>query len=285
MSDSLIYLIVFAAVFLIVYVFVAGVLPFLANLHNRWQQKRADRLVNKFEESFIFVEKKQILFYAFAPLIFAGAGVLLTKNLIGSVFGFLIGLAMPGVLVNMARRNRIRKFQGQFLDMLMILSSSLKSGLSLIQALEVVYEEMPAPTSEELGLVLKENKLGINLEEALRGLTKRMPLEETKLLVNSIIVARETGGELTKVFVRLTETVRNNMKLKEKINTLTLQGRLQGIVMAILPIVFTFFIHRQNPGHFDIMFQTQIGRMLLIAAVAGQIIGMILIKKISTPKI
>ncbi len=281
----LIYLLVFANVLLLVYIFVSGVLPFLVNLHNRWQEKRSVRLVNKFEESFIFVEKKLALFYAFAPLIFAGAGVLVTKNLLGSVFGFLVGLAMPGVLVKMARKNRLRKFLGQFLDMLMILSSSLKSGLSLIQALEVLYEEMPAPASEELGLVLKENKLGINLEESLRGLAKRMPLEETKLLVNSIIVARETGGELTKVFVRLTETIRNNMKLKEKINTLTLQGRLQGIIMAILPIIFTIFIYHQNPGHFDIMFQTQIGKMLIVAAVAGQIIGMILIKKISTPKI
>jgi tight adherence protein B len=167
----------------------------------------------------------------------------------------------------------------------MIFSSSLKGGLSFIQALEIVCEEMPAPISQELGLVLKENRLGVALEESLSGLRKRMPLEEVNLLVSSILVAKETGGELTKVFSRLVETIRNNLKLKEKINTLTLQGRLQGIIMSSLPIIFAFFIYKQDPHHFDIMWESQLGKQLLIGAGIAQLIGMFWIKKISTMKV
>jgi tight adherence protein B len=164
----------------------------------------------------------------------------------------------------------------------MILSSSLKGGLSFMQALEVVCEEMPAPISQEFGLVLKENKLGITLDESLLNLRRRMPLEEVNLMISSILVAKSTGGELTRVFSQLVETIRSNIKLKEKITTLTLQGKLQGIIMSILPIAFAIFIYKQDPHHFDIMLETQLGKMLLVGAVLGQIIGMVLIKKMST---
>jgi len=149
----------------------------------------------------------------------------------------------------------------------------------------VLCDEMPAPISQEFGLVLKENKWGMSLEESLRKLRDRMPLEEVNLVVSSVLVARETGGELTKVFSRLTETIRNNVKLKEKITTLTLQGKLQGVIMTILPIGFTLFIYKQNPGHFDIMWQTQLGRILVAIAIFLQLLGMYLIKRISTFKI
>ena len=84
------------------------------------------------------------------------------------------------------------------------------------------------------------------------------------------------------VLSRLTDTIRDNLKLKEKIATLTLQGRMQGIIMMILPIGFAYFVYKQNPGHFDVMIQTELGRKLLALAVCLQIVGMILIKKIST---
>jgi tight adherence protein B len=183
------------------------------------------------------------------------------------------------------KQRRIKKFQGQLVDSLMILSSSLKGGLSLIQSIEALCEEMPPPISQEFSLVVKENTWGVSLDESLRNLRRRMPLEEVNLLVSSVLVARETGGELTKVLSRLTETIRNNVKLKEKIATLTLQGRLQGIIMSFLPVVFTIFIYKQNPGHFDIMLETDMGRTLIIVAIFLQIIGIFFIKKISTMRV
>ena len=173
-------------------------------------------------------------------------------------------------------------FQSQLVDSLMILSSSLRAGLSLIQAMEVLCEEMPPPISQEFGLVLKENRWGVSLEESLNKLRERMPLEETNLIVSSVLVARETGGELTKVFARLTDTIRNNVKLKEKIATLTLQGKLQGLIMTFLPVGFTFFIYKQNPDHFNIMLEAELGRILIGVAIFLQLLGMFLIKKIST---
>lgn len=280
----LISLVVFGAVFILTRLLVNKVVPFLFDIYNQWQAKRVSGVVDKLEDSFIFLEKKKKIFLSVCPLVFAGIGFLLLRNPLGLIVGFFFGLSFPGLMTKIVKGRRIKKFQGQLVDSLMILSSSLKAGLSLIQAIEVLCEEMLAPISQEFGLVLKENKWGISLEESLRKLRERMPLEEVNLIVSSVLVARETGGELTRVFSRLTETIRDNVKLKEKVTTLTLQGRLQGLIMTFLPIGFTFFIYKQNPGHFTIMWESELGRILIGVAVFLQILGIFLIKKISTFK-
>ena len=154
-----------------------------------------------------------------------------------------------------------------------------------MQALEVVVEEVPAPMSQEIGLVIRENRMGVSLEESLRRLDKRMDMEELRLVISSILVARETGGDLTKVLSRLSTTIRDNRKLKENIKTLTLQGRMQGLIMSGLPFVFVWWVVAFNKQHFDIMFQTQTGRQLIFVAVILQIVGMAFIKKFSTIKV
>jgi tight adherence protein B len=249
-----------------------------------WQLQQVEDVTSKLDDSFIFLEKRKIIVISFAPIILGGIGYLVLGNIWGILAGFLMGLAVPTFIARIARQRRMKQFQSQLVDTLMIFSSSLKGGLSFIQALEIVCEEMPPPVSQEFGLVLKENRLGVPLDDSLQGLQKRMPLEEVHLIVTSILVARETGGELTRVFSRLVSTIRDNIKLKEKMATLTLQGRLQGIIMAFLPIVFAIFVYRQNPAHFNIMLETEKGKMFLMIAVVLQVVGMIMIKKISTIK-
>jgi len=157
------------------------------------------------------------------------------------------------MVIKIMEKKRVEKFAGQLVDGLMVISSALKGGLSLLQALEVLVEEMPPPISQEFGLILRENKIGLTLEESLRRLNGRLKLEELGLMINSVLVARETGGDLTKVFSRLATTIRDNRKLKENIRTLTLQGRLQGIIMSLLPFVFAWWVMTTNKEHFDIM--------------------------------
>ena len=154
-----------------------------------------------------------------------------------------------------------------------------------MQGFEVLVEEMPTPMSQEIGLVVRENKMGVPLEESLVRLNKRMDLEELGLVVNALLISRETGGELTKVFSRLSTTIRDNRKLKDSIKTLTLQGRMQGVIMSALPILFVLWVISVDKKHFDIMLQNEIGRGLLILAVILQVIGMFLIRKFSTIKI
>ncbi len=277
----LIYLLIIAAIVIWVNILIS----YFSESWRKWQTKQIEHVSEKLYDSFIFMERRKLALLSFSPFVCAGVVFLFIPNIVGIVIGFIVGLALPAMIMNIVRQNRIKQFQGQLIDTLMILSSSLKGGLSFIQAVEVVCEEMPPPISQEFGLVLKENKLGVTLDESLMALRERMPLEEVNLLVSSILVAKVTGGELTHVLSRLVETIRNNIKLKEKINTLTLQGKLQGIIMAFLPMAFALFIYKQDPHHFDIMLDNQLGKTLLVIAVIGQLVGMYLIKRISTLRI
>ena len=229
--------------------------------------------------------KNIVMLYFILPLIFGTATQVFLQSIIAVIFGVFIGLAIPNLMLRIRYKRRIQKFSEQLVDSINMLSSCLKGGLSLLQGLEVLIEEMPAPMSQEIGLVVKENKMGIPLEESLTRLNKRMNIEELSLVVSALLVSRETGGDLTKVFSRLTITIRDNRKLKESIKTLTLQGRLQGIIMSFMPIAFVAWVVSVNKHHFDIMLNSDTGRMLLIAAVVLQICGMILIKIFSTIKI
>lgn len=277
-----IYITVFVSVVLLVLFISEVVLPYLLRRYGKIQDKRATEISATLEESFIFWEKKKmILFYIF-PFALSALGFILARHYVGIFIGFIVGLVMPNIVIGIAKRNRLKKFRGQLVDTLMIISSSLKAGLSFLQSIEVLCDEMPPPVSQEFNLILSENKLGVSMELALKKLRQRIPTEEVNLIVTSILIARESGGNLPLVLSRLTDTIRDNLKLKEKIATLTLQGRLQGIIMMILPIGFAYFVYKQNPGHFDVMIQTELGRKLLALAIGLQIIGMILIKKIST---
>ncbi len=265
--------------------FIKNALPFFTGYYDKLQSRRTDQIKERLEESFVFWEKKRMMLVYLAPAIFAGVGFILMQHILGAVLGFVAGFVFPGFMVRMAQQKRLQKFQGQLVDGLTMLSSSLKAGLSFVQAIEVLCEEMPTPISQEFKLVLKENKWGLSLEESLVRLRKRIPLEEVNLLVSSILIARESGGELPRVLLRLTDTIRDNLKLKEKIATLTLQGRLQGLIMMFLPIGFSYFVYKQNPEHFIVMWQNSTGRFFLMVAIILQVAGMIIIKKVSTIRV
>jgi len=270
---GLIYAAIFVSIALIVYVISsASIMQWRV-----WQEKQVKRVANRLDDSFVFLEKRKLMFLTGAPILLGVAGYILFA-IPGAAIGVVVGFLLPMVFVSMAKGARIKKFQSQLVDTLMIFSSSLKGGLSFVQALEIVCEEIPAPANQEFGLILKENKLGVSLEDSLQSLRRRMPIEEVGLIVSSILVAKETGGELTRVFSRLVDTIRDKLKLKEKMETLTLQGKLQGYIMSVLPFVFTVFVYKQNPEHFLVFRDTQTGKMLLVVAIVLQIVGMFLIK-------
>ncbi len=263
-----------------------SLLPIVMQRIQSWQQRQEIMVAKEMDKLFYDKSPKRIvMLYFILPIILGLGGYFVTQSSILAIFGGLIGLAIPNLILKMRYKQRISKFSGQLVDAINMLSSCLKGGLSLLQGFEVLVEEMPAPISQELGLVVRENKMGIALEESLTRLNKRMNLEELGMVINALLVARETGGELTKVFSRLTVTIRDNRKLKEAIKTLTLQGRMQGAIMSFLPILFVGWVLSVDKHHFDIMLSNDVGRMLLIAAVILQISGMILIKIFSTIKI
>jgi tight adherence protein B len=132
--------------------------------------------------------------------------------------------------------------------------------------------------------VLGENKMGVSLEESLNHLYNRMPSPALQQVITAILLARETGGNLPAIFTRIVSSIREHRKIQSQIETLTLQGKIQGVVMSLLPIGFFFVIYSTNPSFFQHMFKSPTGRAMLIYATFSEVIGAFMIWKISTFK-
>jgi len=257
-------------------------LPIFLQRATNLQTKKVVETEKQLDKIFIEVNRQNlVLWYTITPLVIGLSAFFILRSLGASLLAGLASFILPSIIIKNLREHRRSRFQSQLLDGIMVISSSLKGGLSLMQAIEVVVEEIPAPFSQEFGLVLRENKIGVPLEESLKHLHDRMRLEELDLVINSILVSKETGGDLTKVLARLSVTLRDNRKLKESIKTLTIQGKLQGIIMSFLPFIFVAWVLSFNRSHFDIMLSSETGRTLLITAGGLQLVGMFLIHKFS----
>lgn len=247
-----------------------------------WRARGVESQRTRLKEMFLDMDPQTLfLLNIISPTILCLLGLLVTRSLMGFLVGLAFGFAIPAIVVKNLILMRKSKFNAQITDGLMILSSCLKGGLSLLQSIEALVEELPSPISQEFGLILRENKMGIALEESFDNLNRRMPSEELNLLTTAILVARETGGDITLLFGKLIGTIRAKVKLNESVATLSMQGRIQGVVMSGLPIGFAIMVISFQPNYFDVMLSNPTGRALLVYAVVSEAIGMYLIKMFS----
>jgi tight adherence protein B len=250
--------------------------------------KRQQRISNKMEQLMPRQEAKKISrLFVIAPLVLAAGFYMIFPEglqLFGVFFGIVAGLVFPGIYVQALTRRTKDQFNSQLVDALMIMSSSFRGGLSLVQALEAVVDEMPDPINKEFGIVLGENKMGVSLEEALNHLYSRMASPALQQMITSILLARETGGNLPVIFNRIVNNIRESKKIQQNLDTLTIQGKIQGVVMSILPVAFAFLLYSSNKRIFDNMLASELGRTLLIYAIISETIGAFMIWKISAFK-
>ncbi len=265
------------------------IIPMVSQQASVLSVKRQQTITNRIEQLLPRQEaRKMSRIFLVAPVILGAAFYFLapTDQLrwVAAVLGILAGFIFPGMYVNILRDQTRFKFTDQLVDALMIMSSSFKGGLSLIQAMEAVVDEMPDPINREFGIVLGENKMGVSIEDALYHLYNRMPSVALQQMITAILLARETGGNLPVIFSRIVLNIRETKKIQQNIETLTLQGKIQGVVMTLLPIAFGFVVYSTNPRMINTMISSDFGRTLLIYAFISWSVGAFMIWKISTFK-
>lgn len=247
-----------------------------------WQKKRVEQFAPQLDKMFIKAYmKKLLLIDIISPLAAAAFAFLITKTFWIALVAALGGLALTNFIIKQLDALRRRKFTNQLVDGLMLLSGSLKAGLSLIQSFEALVEEMPSPISQEFSLVVRENRMGVPLEECLGKLKYRMSCEELDMVITAILVARETGGDLTAIFSNLVMTIRERNRLLGRAKALCIQGQLQGKIMIALPIIFAYVVYKLDPKFFMTLMNDPTGKSLLMYAIVSEIIGAILIIRLS----
>ncbi|MBF0331978.1 MAG: type II secretion system F family protein [Candidatus Omnitrophica bacterium] len=280
---TLVILLVFACAGMCVYF----VIPSAVVSVHKINQQRAKDFAREMDRAMVAVDIQVVQrLYIIGPFVCAALGGIFSPENsirpIGAVIGFVVGLVLPRMYANTLLKKRRQQFDSQLVDALMIMSSSFRGGMSLVQSMESVVEEMPDPIRHEFGIVLGENKMGIALDETLNRLYKRMPSTSLQQMVSAILLARETGGNLPVIFSRIVGTIRERRKIEENLMVLTVQGKLQALVMSGLPVGFFVLVNSTNPKYFKVMTSTDMGRMLLAIAIGLWLIGTFLIIKISS---
>ena len=191
-----------------------------------------------------------------------------------------LGLWLPEYYLATRASARVKSINGQLPDTLSIMSNSLKSGYSFLQAMDVVSRELPPPISHEFGQVMKETRVNVSVEDALQNLVRRVPSDDLDLVVTALMIQRQVGGNLAEVLDKINSTIRERVRLKGQIRTLTAQGRLSGMVVSLLPVGLGFVIYLIDPGYIKPMFSNVPGQVMLGFAALMQGIGILIIRAI-----
>lgn len=206
--------------------------------------------------------------------------IIVLQSIYGAVLGALFGLYVPIVYLGMQKKKRQKLFNEQLGEVLTTMSNALKSGHSLLKALEVVANESPDPAAQEISNTVKEMQLGIATEEALQNLSKRIESRDLELMITAILIQRQVGGNLAEVLDSIADTIRERLRIEGEIKTLTAQGRLSGIIICFLPVGLGIFFYVMNPEYIMELFQDPRGMLMLGVAVAAQLVGIFFIRKI-----
>ena len=247
-----------------------------------------DYVMDKLKFLFIEIEPEKITYL----LLFSSFGL---SALILSLFGILgmwifgtilaitflfIGFRIPRWIIDYLVQKRIKNFSEQMVDALTLLGSTIRAGLSVPQSLGVVVDEMSPPISQEFNLILQQNRIGVPIEECFEGLSKRVPTEDNDMFVTSINILRETGGNLAEVFDTIVSVIRERIRLQQKIDTEKARNFMQGKILFATPFLMGGLQGLSDPESLKAVFTQPIGILIILLALALNIIGGMIIMKI-----
>jgi len=195
--------------------------------------------------------------------------------------GLYIGLNTPGFLLNFVRQRRGKRVEAQLMDAMVLLSNSLKSGLDIVQGFELVARDLVPPISEEVGLVIKNYQLGTTFERALEGMEDRVASRLMSYVIKAIVIQRTVGGNLTKIFDRIVENIREEGKLEEKMQALTAQQRIQSMVVGFMPWAMVVMMSIFQPETMAAYYFSPLGVLTIVFCAFWMSIGMGIVRKLS----
>lgn len=212
-------------------------------------------------------------------------GLMLSQKIYAGILFSIVGGVIPWLWLKSSQKKKRRKFNNQLADALLVLANSLKAGFSLLQAMEMVSQEMPNPISGEFQLTLREMTYGTATETALIHLSERVGSDVLDLLVTAMLIQRQAGGNLAEVLLNIHATIQDRLRIQQEIKTLTAQGRISGYIIAALPFGIAAVLSVINPSYLSVLFTNPIGWAMLAGGLTSQLIGFLIIQKIITIEI
>lgn len=207
---------------------------------------------------------------------------LITGDIPATLGMLAVIIFLPTLFYRSMRKQRLKRFEAQLPDGLVMISGAMRAGASLNIALESLVKEQPAPLSQEFELFLKEQRLGVEFEDSLKKMEKRIPIPDFSMLVTALLINREVGGNLAETMETLGTTLRRKGMMEGKIESLTAQGKLQGIVMTGLPVLLGVLLNLMEPEAMSKLWTTTIGWVVLVIIIFMEMLGYFMISKITS---
>jgi tight adherence protein B len=217
-----------------------------------------------------------------AAIISAILLLILSGSVLFALVGGMTGFCIPLLILQIKIDRRKKAFNDQLGDTIVLIANALRTGYSFMQAIDMVSREMSKPIGEEFTRVLKEMNLGVTTEEALNNMGQRVNSEDLDLVITAVLIQRQVGGNLAVVLDSIANTIRERIKIKGHIKTLTAQGKISGLIIGLLPVVIGGIIYLLNPEYMKILVSHPMGKAMLVAGGVSQFIGMMVIRKIIT---
>jgi tight adherence protein B len=230
---------------------------------------------------FLFIDtntlfRLNLVLIAVAFLVAYAATRLFVFALIVAAFSGLL----PGAAFRLMKARRLQQFILQLPEALQAIAGAMKAGASVVQAIEILVAETRGPISQEWGLFLRELRVGVSYDDALGNLLARVPSEELRLVVAGMRISREIGGNLAETLERLADTLRRKIEMEGKIKALTAQGRMQGLVMTLLPVFLGVVLYYMEPAYMGKMFTEVFGWITIAVVISVLSVGYFFIRKI-----
>jgi len=276
MLPGIVFLLVTTSVFFFVLV-IAGV---LSKAYEQYQERYVVRSMSVFSDMFLFIDPRQMLVLNVASMALLGMLSYVMFNPLVAVAALIFGFYLPMLLVRYYRKRRIKSFNVQLVDALQAMANAFKAGLTFPQAIEHVSREAMAPLAQEFTLFVREVKLGVQLEEALINMSKRVGSDDLELVVVSTNIARSLGGNMAEMFETISATIRERFRLDGKIEALTSQGKLQGWVVAAMPAILGLVLNIMRPDLMQPMLNHLFGYILVFLIMVMETMGILIIRRI-----
>jgi tight adherence protein B len=226
-----------------------------------------------------------LMFSGMAGILGALAVSVVSPSILFMVGGALLAASLPFLHVWWKRKKRFDQFLEHLPDALDLMSRGLSAGHAFSEALHMVSAEMPDPIAAEFRKTYEEQNLGLSLKLALENLTERIPLLDLRMCVTAVLIQRETGGNLAEILEKVAYTIRERFRIMGDLKTLTTSSRLSAWLLCGLPIFVAIAVTVMNPDYMSILWKDQRGHYMIFAAIAMQITGMLIVRKILDIKI
>lgn len=278
MTLWMIALLVFAVTVVVALMLLAAGERFLSGYRDSFMSQARMNLA----DMFLFMEPDQLFLLNAIAFVVVPLLVWLFLGLLFAILAAVLLAFVPRKLYLWMRMRRLEKIQDQLPDALQMLSSSLRAGVGFAPAMEVLVQDGQPPLAQELALVLRQQHMGVRAEVALESFAKRVPIVDAELFVSAVNISREVGGNLAETLATLAETLRRRLIMEKKVKALTAQGRLQGIVMALLPVFLIGYLSLMYEDTMQPMFHSWHGWTVTAICLVMEYLGYRMCKKIMT---